>query len=127
MLIRDTGQYIDHGQLWWSTEGACEACPNRWCEQDTGGAKPEEIRNALLAEHGPAQLRLAEGESNLVPVLRALREVLHLPLHQARATATMLKEAGLVGTLVEMEFIAAGLGRRSVVATIERCGTRSGS
>ncbi|WP_250301174.1 hypothetical protein OG204_15740 [Streptomyces sp. NBC_01387] len=124
VLIRDTGQYIDHGQLWWSTEGACESCPNRWCEQDTGGATPEEIRNALLAEHGPARLRIADNELHRLPVLRALREVLHLSLHQARATACTLRETGLVGTLVEMEFVAAGLHRRSVATSIETCGTQ---
>jgi hypothetical protein len=33
--------------------------------------------------------------------------------------ASELKETGLVGTLVEMELIAAGLQRRSVATTIE--------
>ncbi|WP_328626063.1 hypothetical protein OHA88_16200 [Streptomyces sp. NBC_00353] len=119
VLILDVGQYIDHGQLWWGTEGACTACPNGWCEQDTGGATPEDIRNALLVEHGPAQLRLADDESSLVPVLRVLREILRLPLSQARVMASALQETGLVGTLVEMELIADGLQRRSVATTIE--------
>ncbi|MFI5633332.1 hypothetical protein ACIA8E_28885 [Streptomyces sp. NPDC051664] len=125
MLIADSGQYIDCGQLWWGSEGACETCIDGWCEQDTGGETPEVIRNALLAEHGPARLHLADNESNLVPILRALREVLHLSLRQARATASTLKETGLVGTLVEMDFIAAGLQRRSVATTIETCGTQA--
>ncbi|WP_327422562.1 hypothetical protein OG763_21855 [Streptomyces sp. NBC_01230] len=119
VLILDVGQYIDHGQLWWGTEGACTACPNGWCEQDTGGATPEEIRNALLVEHGPAQLRLADDASSLVPVLRVLREMLRLPLGQARVMASALQETGLVGTLVEMELIADGLQHRSVATTIE--------
>ncbi|WP_328626315.1 hypothetical protein OHA88_18380 [Streptomyces sp. NBC_00353] len=119
VLILDVGQYIDHGQLWWGTEGACTACPNRWCEQDTGGATPEEIRNALLVQHGPAQLRLADDASSLVPVLRVLREILRLPMDGARVMASALQETGLVGTLVEMEFIADGLQRRSVATTIE--------
>ncbi|WP_030915823.1 hypothetical protein [Streptomyces sp. NRRL B-24720] len=119
MLILDVGQHIDHGQLWWGTEGSCTACPNGWCEQDTGGATPAEIRNALLAEHGPARLCLADDVSSLVPVLRVLREMLRLSLGQARVMATMLQEAGLAGTLVEMELIADGLQRRSVATTIE--------
>ncbi|MET8124504.1 hypothetical protein ABZV67_05620 [Streptomyces sp. NPDC005065] len=119
MLILDVGQYIDDGQLWWGTEGACTACPNGWCEQDKGGATPEEIRNALLVEHGPARLRLAGDESSLVAVLRVLREILGLPLGQARVMASALQETGLVGTLVEMELIADGLQRRSVTTTIE--------
>ncbi|MGW1093994.1 hypothetical protein ACWD4L_49665 [Streptomyces sp. NPDC002596] len=126
VLIRDVGQYIDQGQLWWGTEGACTACPNGWCEQDTDGATPEEIRNALLAEHGPARLRLADDEMSLVPVLRVLREMLHLSLGQARVMASALQETGLVGTLVEMEFIADGLQRRSVATKIERRETSTG-
>ncbi|MGW6404385.1 hypothetical protein [Streptomyces sp. NPDC055134] len=120
-LICDIGQYIDRGQLWWGTEGACKSCPSRWCEQDTGGATPEEIRQALLAEHGSARLRLADNESSLIAVLRVLREALHLSLGQARAMADELKESGLVGTVVEMELIAGGLQLRSVTTTIETC------
>ncbi|MFE1957521.1 hypothetical protein [Streptomyces sp. NPDC059479] len=119
MLTRDIGQCIDRGELWWTIEGACRTCANVWCEQGTGAASPDEIREALLAAHGPARLRIVDAESSLVPVLRALREMLHLSLHEARAMATTLKETGLVGTLVEMQFIADGLQRRSVATAIE--------
>ncbi|MFE9404764.1 hypothetical protein ACFYNY_23850 [Streptomyces sp. NPDC006530] len=119
VLIRDIGQFIDGGQVWWGTEGRCQACPAAWCEQDSGGTTPEEIRQALLAKHGPARLRLAGPESSLVPVLHALRETHGLALAQARAMADELKTTGLVGTLVEMELVAAGLRRRSVAATVE--------
>ncbi len=119
VLIRDIGQFIDRGQLWWGTEGRCRTCPAAWCEQDSGAATPEEIRQALLAEHGPARLRLAGPESSPVPVLRALREMHGLSLAQARATADELRTTGLTGTLVEMELVAAGLRRRSVAATVE--------
>ncbi|GAA1350387.1 hypothetical protein ACFPK5_17390 [Streptomyces beijiangensis] len=116
---RDIGQFIDRDQLWWGTEVSCGNCPTAWCEQDTGGSTPDEIRNALLAEHGPVLLRLTDTEAGLVPVLRALREVLGLPLNTARAMATSLKETGLSGTLVEMEFLSHGLRRRSVTTAIE--------
>ncbi|MFI8007872.1 hypothetical protein [Streptomyces sp. NPDC086010] len=119
VLIRDIGQFIDGGQVWWGTEGRCQACPTAWCEQDGGGTTPEEIRQALLAKHGPARLRLAGPESSLVPFLHALRETHGLSLAQARAMADELKATGLVGTLVEMELVAAGLRRRSVAATVE--------
>ncbi|MCX4506629.1 hypothetical protein [Streptomyces anulatus] len=119
VLIRDIGQFIDRGQVWWGTEGRCRTCPTAWCEQDSGGTTPEEIRQALLAEHGPARLRLAGPESSPVPVLHALRETHGLSLAQARAMADELRTTGLVGTLVEMEHVAAGLRRRSVAATVE--------
>ncbi|MGW2050322.1 hypothetical protein ACWCPF_34885 [Streptomyces sp. NPDC001858] len=119
MLTCDTGQFIDRGRLWWGTEGTCQTCPAAWCEQDSGGATPEEIRQALLKEHGPARLRLVEPEASRVTVLRVLREVHELSLAQARAMAEELRTTGLVGTLVEMELIAAQLRQRSVAVTVE--------
>lgn len=119
VLIRDMGQRIDQGQLWWGTDGSCTACPNAWCEQEASGATPEVIRQALLTEHGAARLRLAEHGASLAPVLRVLREVLHLPLGEARAMADTLTRAGLLGTWVEMEILAEALRRRSVTTTVE--------
>lgn len=119
VLSLDLGQFIYDQQLWWGTSGECTACPNAWREEDTGGTTPPHIRDALLAEHGPAQLHLAEAEPHLLPALQALREVLHLSLSQARAMADTLQETGLTGTLVETELIADGLRRRSVAITIE--------
>ncbi|MEV0194141.1 hypothetical protein AB0I39_37170 [Kitasatospora purpeofusca] len=119
-LVRDTGQFIDSGQLWWGSEGSCRSCPAAWCDEDSGPVTPEHIRQALLAAHGPVRLRLAGPPgSGLVPVLRALREVHGLSLVQARAMADELRTVGLTGTLVEMEFLAAGLRRRSVMATVD--------
>ncbi|MEU9663546.1 hypothetical protein [Streptomyces chartreusis] len=119
VLTRDIGQFIDCGRLWWGTEGACQSCTVAWCEQDSGGETPEEIRQALLSERGPARLRLIVPETSPVAVLRAFREVHGLTLTQAKALADELKTTGLVGTLVEMEFIAARLRQRSVRATVE--------
>jgi hypothetical protein len=119
VLIRDTGQFIDRGRLWWGTEGTCQTCPVAWCEQDSGGAAPEGIRQALLTEHGPARLRLIEPEASRVAVLRVLREVHELSLAQVRAMAQELRTTGLVGTLVEMELMAARLRHRSAAVTVE--------
>ncbi|MFI1395858.1 hypothetical protein [Streptomyces sp. NPDC020681] len=117
VLVRDVGQFIDRGQLRWSVEGRCQACPNAWCEMGADPA-PEEIRQALLAEHGAARLRLATKETSLVPVLRALREIRHLSLGEARLTAADLSGVGLVGTSVEMAHLAEGLRKRSVATTL---------
>jgi hypothetical protein len=57
-------------------------------------------------------LRLSDKETNLVPVARALREVLRLPLGQARLMAEGLIENGLAGTMVDMELVAGGTQRR---------------
>jgi hypothetical protein len=116
-LVRDLGQFIDRGQLRWGIEGRCQACPNTWCETGAGPA-PQEIRQALLAEHGATRLRLATEESSLVPVLRALREMHHLSLGEARLTAAELSAGGVVGTSVEMAHLAEGLRERSVATTL---------
>ncbi|MER7178456.1 hypothetical protein ABT404_03010 [Streptomyces hyaluromycini] len=120
VLVRDIGQFIDGGQLRWSVEGQCRACPNAWCETGAGPT-PEEIRRALLDEHGAVRLRLATKEikeTSLVLVLRALRDMSHLSLGEARLMAAELSGAGLVGTSVEMARLADGLRKRSVATTL---------
>lgn len=119
VLTSDTGQYIERGRLWWGTEARCASCSNSWCRQDSGVTTPEAVRQALLAEHGPARLRLSGDTPGLLPLMQALRETLRLSLGQARAMAAELKESGLLGTMVEMELLAAGLRSRSVAATVE--------
>ncbi|MEU8527721.1 hypothetical protein AB0C77_19335 [Streptomyces sp. NPDC048629] len=119
VLTLDAGQFIERGRLRWGTEGNCQSCPVAWCERDGGGATPEDIRQALLAEHGPARLRLVDPGLSMVPVLRALREVHGLSLAQARATSYELKTNGVLGTLVEMELMAARLRHRSVGVVVE--------
>ncbi|KAA0932459.1 hypothetical protein FGF04_26200 [Streptomyces apricus] len=117
MLVCDVGQFIEQGRLRWGVEGRCRDCPDAWCETGEGPA-PEEIRQALLAEHGSIRLRLETGETCLVPVLRALRGMWDLSLDEARLAATDLKGTGLVGTSVEMAHLAEGLRERSVTTTL---------
>ncbi|MEU5825849.1 hypothetical protein [Streptomyces sp. NPDC047803] len=116
VLVRDVGQFIEQGELRWGVEGRCQECPAGWCETGTGPT-PQEVRQALLAEHGAARLRLA-GVGGLVPVLRALREMNGLSLGEARLAAADLSGEGLIGTFVEMALLAQGLERRSVVTTL---------
>ncbi|MDI5965168.1 hypothetical protein POF50_009750 [Streptomyces sp. SL13] len=119
LLICDASQYVEGDLLCWSSEGTCATCPNAWRERNPGGPVPEEIRRALLAESGPARLRLAGPEANIIAVVRVLAETQGLPLVRARALAGELRETGLTGTLVEMRFIATALERRSVAAVVE--------
>ncbi|MEU4270169.1 hypothetical protein [Streptomyces sp. NPDC026092] len=94
-------------------------CPNAWCEEDSGPVTPEHIRRALLQAHGPARLPLAGDLPSLVPVVLALRSARELSLGEARAQATELAEAGLVGTLVEMEVLAVHLRGRAIAVSVE--------
>ncbi|WP_411111540.1 hypothetical protein [Streptomyces sp. c-19] len=115
----DVGQFSDDGVLCWGTEGRCADCSNGWCEQDSGLVTPENIRQALLQEHGAARLRLSGDVLSLVPVLQALRSARDLSLDEARVQATQLAETGLIGTHVEMEILAVHLRRRSIVVNVE--------
>ncbi|MFI6687980.1 hypothetical protein [Streptomyces sp. NPDC050485] len=118
--ICDVGQFFERGMLSWGTEGRCTSCQSGWCEEDSGPVTPENIRQALLQEHGPARLRLsADPPKNLVPVLQALRGARELSLGEAREQATQLVETGLTGTLVEMEVLAVHLRGRAVAVTVE--------
>ncbi|MGQ4484253.1 hypothetical protein ACN6LM_002581 [Streptomyces sp. SAS_281] len=117
VLVRDVGQFTERGQLRWGIEGRCQKCPEGWCETGTGPA-PQEVRQALLAEHGAVRLRLADKGGSLVPVLRALREMNGLSLGEARLAAADLSGEGLIGTFVEMTLLAQGLERRSVATTL---------
>ncbi|MGW4890897.1 hypothetical protein ACWEQL_01305 [Kitasatospora sp. NPDC004240] len=117
-LVRDIGQFIYGGRLWWGTEANCRTCHVAWCEEDTGGGTPEEIRRLLLAAHGSARLRLTGPGEGQVAVLRALREMRDVTIHQAKALAAELRANGLVGTLVEMEFMAARLRERAIGVTV---------
>ncbi|MFD3539232.1 hypothetical protein ACFWUQ_06985 [Streptomyces sp. NPDC058662] len=121
--VRDIGQFIDHGRLRWGIEETCRACPSYSCAEDDGPVTPEWIRDALLAAHGPARLRLTGCGTSPVPAMKVLRSVHRLTLAQAREMANRLADTGLLGTLVEMEFLAARLRHASVGATVEHPAT----
>ncbi|MEV0346559.1 hypothetical protein AB0H88_12385 [Nonomuraea sp. NPDC050680] len=117
-LVRQVNQFIDNGQLCWDAEVACESCGTGWCEQFGSGETPEDIRSALLAEHGPSRLCVVGPVPNLVSVLKVLREVWEVPIPQARELADKLTDTGLVGTLAEMEFLHTRLRSRGVAAEV---------
>ncbi|MEV7862786.1 hypothetical protein AB0O86_29160 [Streptomyces hirsutus] len=119
VLTRDVGQFIERGRLRWGSEGRCEDCRDGWCEQDSGPVTPEYIRQALLQAHGPARLRLTGEAPSLALVLKALRKAQELPMDEARAHAAQLAASGLVGTLVEMEFLAIHLREQAVAVAVE--------
>ncbi|WP_431677152.1 hypothetical protein [Kitasatospora sp. KL5] len=119
VLVRDSGQFVHGGRLWWGSEGRCRACGHGWCEEDTGGPTPEPLRRALLAKHGAARVRTAVPLTGRVGLLRALREHRGLSLAEARSAADELASNGLTGTLVETELLAAALRRHGVEAVVE--------
>ncbi|GAA2212961.1 hypothetical protein GCM10009850_084230 [Nonomuraea monospora] len=111
-------QFIDRGRLCWDVEAACQSCGVGWCEGFGSDETPEDIRAALLAEHGPSRLHVAGPVPSLVPVLKVLREVWKVSLPRARELAGDLTSTGLAGTLAEMEFLAIQLRSRGVTAEV---------
>ncbi|MFJ9691680.1 hypothetical protein [Kitasatospora sp. NPDC101183] len=118
--MRSVGQFLDGGrELAWDAEFACPACDTRMCEHSGPEAAPREVREALLAAHGPARLRLAAPLADPVPVLRVLRAGAGVSLRQARELLDELGEFGLAGTAVEMAFWRVRLAERGIAAEVE--------
>ncbi|NEA64410.1 hypothetical protein G3I56_17910 [Streptomyces sp. SID12488] len=117
--MRQLNQFINHGELWWDAEFSCDSCGTYLCEQAGQGPAPDDVREALLAVHGPARLRLAEPVSSLVPALKAFREAEAVSLSQARELADRLSHEGVVGTLSEMQLLRTRLRLRGVPVDID--------
>ncbi|MFJ2808674.1 hypothetical protein [Kitasatospora sp. NPDC087271] len=113
-------QFILHEELWWESEFSCDACGTYMCEHTGPGRAPDDVREALLAAHGPVRLQLAGPIPSLVPALKVVREVSAASLPQARELVGELCRDGLVGTLSEMEFLKARLQLRGVHADVDR-------
>ncbi|MFI6583195.1 hypothetical protein [Embleya sp. NPDC050493] len=81
--VRQVNQFIDNGELWWDTEFSCDGCGTYLCEDSGRGTAPDDVREALLAVHGPARLRLVHPVPSLLPALKVFREVSAVSLSQA--------------------------------------------
>ncbi|MDH6120258.1 hypothetical protein ABH930_006220 [Kitasatospora sp. GAS204A] len=114
-------QFIQSDELWWDSEISCATCGLAGCENAGPGRPPEDVRNALLAAHGAARLRVAGPMPSLLSALKVLREVFGASLREAREQADELRREGLVGTRAEMEFLAVRLRRRGVPVGVEAC------
>ncbi|GAA2316719.1 hypothetical protein GCM10010149_81050 [Nonomuraea roseoviolacea subsp. roseoviolacea] len=120
--VRQVNQFINCGQLWWDAEFSCAFCGDGGCEHAGPGQAPEDVRSALLAEHGPSRLCVVGPVASLVSVMQVLREVAKVSLPRARELADELTDTGLVGTLAEMEFLRNRLRSRGVIAEVRSDG-----
>lgn len=91
LAARHVNQFIHRDELWWDSEFRCQSCGTAICEHAGPGPAPDDVREALLAAHGPVRLRLEGSGHGLVAVLKVLREIWALPLPQARALADELR------------------------------------
>lgn len=120
MAVRRVNQFVLQDELWWDSEFSCGSCDTHLCEHAGPGPAPDHVREALLAAHGPARLRLAGSVPSPVPALKVLREVTAASLSRARDLVGELSRDGLVGTLPEMEFLMVRLRARGVPVDIDR-------
>ncbi|WP_331769380.1 hypothetical protein OG948_37010 (plasmid) [Embleya sp. NBC_00888] len=118
--VRQVNQFINHGELWWDAEFSCDGCGTHLCEYAGRGTAPDDVREALLAAHGPARLRLVPPMPSLVPALKVFREVSAVSLSQARELVENLSHDGVAGTLPEMEFLKTRLQLHGVPVDIDR-------
>ncbi|MBZ4323586.1 hypothetical protein [Streptomyces huiliensis] len=114
-------QALVDGRLRWDVETACAACGAALAV--CGAALPPERREQLLAEHGPATLRVLTPPPTGVPVMRVLRAALGVGPASARTLSRRVLAGGCSGTLPEMELLAGKLrasGIDAVAAAAER-------
>jgi hypothetical protein len=105
-------------RLRWDVESACPACG--FAVAVCGGDLPKARRDQLLADHGPATLRVTDPTGQAVPVLRVLRAALGLDVAGARAALSRLHDGTLTGTLPETELLARRLRAAGVPAEAVR-------
>lgn len=106
---RDTGESLVAGRRHWQVEVSCAGCGHSWIGCGSGEPPPE-VRQAVLAEHGPVTVSLAVSpQGSGARLLRCLREIRGGTLSEARAAADALRGSGLEGTLVEGELLAGAL------------------
>ncbi|GGV44075.1 hypothetical protein GCM10010495_72140 [Kitasatospora herbaricolor] len=113
-------QFVLHDELWWDSEFSCAACGSYCCEHAGPGTAPDHVRQALLAAHGPAGLRLTGPLTAPVAAMKAFRETMSVSLLRARELVAELSQDGFTGTVPEMEHLASLLRRRGVPVEVSR-------
>ncbi|MFD0346115.1 hypothetical protein ACFQ0M_08615 [Kitasatospora aburaviensis] len=112
------GQAVRRGELLWEINFQCLNCGLTSCDFDPGEA-PAHIRDALLATHGPARLRV-EDPKGRIKLLQVLRSTFGWPLDRARRALAELGTTGYRCTDVEAEFLRRRLTELGVHALVEK-------
>lgn len=115
----DGGEGLVDGQVSWDITRDCAACDSHVVACGRSDV-PADLRERLLAAHGPARLQLDDASASAVRVMQVVRAELGLDLAQARAMVQQLRTGSRTGTLAEMAFLAHRLRQAGVQATAER-------
>jgi DNA-directed RNA polymerase subunit RPC12/RpoP len=101
-ILMDVNQTMAYGdQLVWNGSYLCSYCGSQ-IEVDGGEDIPEDVRNAILAQQGEWALNVTE-TSRIVPILKVLREALHLSLGMIAQCKERMPGIVATGTRAEME------------------------
>ncbi|MBT1094214.1 hypothetical protein [Streptomyces sp. Tu102] len=111
-------QALVDGRLRWDVESTCGACGTAVAV--CGGDLPGEQRDQMLAEHGPARLRVISPSASSVVIMRVLRAELGTDLAGAKAVLRRVLSGDYCGTLPEMELLARKFRESGVAAAAER-------
>ncbi|MER6736941.1 hypothetical protein [Streptomyces puniciscabiei] len=111
-------QALVGGRPRWDVESVCSACG---CAVAVcGGDLPDERRDQLLAEHGPATLRVTGAPASSAVIMRVLRAELGVDLVNAKILLRRVLSGDHSGTLPEMELLARSLRASGIAATATR-------
>jgi hypothetical protein len=113
------GQVADRGRLRWWASRSCPEC-GKALELDGGGDIPEEARRAILEEQGTWALTVSEEGTNVIRVMKVLREALALPLAEVRLLRQRIPDEVITGTAAEVERLRRLLAEEGVSANIEK-------
>ena len=111
-------QALVGGRLRWDVESACSGCG--FTVAVCGGDLPGERRAQLLAEHGPATLRVNGSSAKSAVIMRVLRAELGVDLVTAKVLLGRVLSGDHRGTLPEMELLARGLRAAGIAAAATR-------
>ncbi|HEU4321588.1 MAG TPA: hypothetical protein VFS21_00430 [Roseiflexaceae bacterium] len=90
------GQYTDGRRLLWNAAYRCERCGHQ-LELDGSEPTPQNIRQAIIAEHGAWELVIPEG-CNRARALKVLRSALDLSIVEAAALRNRIPGPVMAGT-----------------------------
>lgn len=112
------GEGLVGGQVHWDITRSCAVCGMYIaCGRSD---VPGDLRERLLAEHGPARLQLRDPSTSAVVVMKVMRSELGLDPIQAKAMVQRIRAGTHTGTLTEMEFLAHRLRQAGVQASTGR-------
>lgn len=97
-------QLVKGGRLRWEVEWACDQCGIS--HDGDWGSAPADVRNMILAQHGPHCLMLTNMEYRGGGIMKAFRDAFNASIRQSKEFATELKQCGYEATYVEAHLLS---------------------